>query len=396
MCTKPEKVPMVALTARGAAVGATKLNRKLLIIYCLCSGLISSLPGALIHSANAATLPEERADLGFNYYSGDGLRVTGPVLLVRKNILDQYSISANYKEDNISGASVDVRSQASAYSETREEISLGGQTIIEDSIISLNTSFSEEPDYESTSIGFAIAHDFFADLFTLNLGFNRGWDTVGQVDTNLDEDIHRYNFNLGISSVFSKRWLLSLDYEINMEEGRLDNPYRGAIIQGAHVLENYPGTRTGHAFSVSALNYRRPDTARRFYYRYFNDTWSVSSNTFEFSYATPFKQIGPELVIEYHVRFYLQNSASFYFDNAPAASKYIARDKELSDFNTVELGAVGHYDLSKWVKIYFNEVTASFGYTGIFFEYQNFTDLSKDRMLNFRADLVQAYITAKF
>lgn len=387
---------MVALTATGAAVGVTKLNNKLLIICCLCSGLISSLTGGLINNANAATLPEERADLGFNYYSGDGLRVTGPVLLVRKNILDQYSISANYKEDNISGASVDVRSQASAYTETREEISLGGQTIIEDSIVSLNTTFSEEPDYESTSIGFAVSHDFFADLFTLNLGFNRGWDTVGQVDTNLDEDIDRYNFNLGMSSVFSKRWLLSLNYEINMEEGRLDNPYRGAIIQGANVLENYPDTRTGRAFSVSALNYRRPNTVSSFYYRYFNDTWSVNSNTFEFSYATPIRQIGPELVIESHLRFYLQNSASFYFDNSPSASKYIARDKELSDFNTIEIGAVGHYDLSRWIKIYFNEVTASFGYTAIFFEYENFTDLRKDRVLNFRADLVQAYITAKF
>lgn len=378
-------------------VAVAAINCKALLVFCLTTKLIAiNLILGISNRADAATLPEERADIGFNYYSGDGVRVTGPILLVRKTILDQYSISVNYQEDNISGASVDVRAQASAYSETREEISLTGQTIVQGSTISLTTFSSDEPDYESTAIGFAVSHDFFANLFTLNMGFNRGWDKVGQTNTNLDDDIDRHSFNIGLSSVFSKTWLLSFNYDINMEEGRLDNPYRGAILQGANVLENYPDTRTGHALSVSALNYRRTNTVRRLYYRYFNDTWSVNSNTFEFSYATPIKRISPELVLESHFRLYLQNSASFYFDNASVASKYIARDKELSDFNAIEIGAVGHYNLSKWIKFYFNEVTASLGYTTIFFEYENFTDLRKQRLLNFRADLVQAYLTAKF
>ncbi len=391
---------MLAPVAMEVVVGATNLRaplkRSLNIKHLITCMFIGGFISTLTIKVDAVTLPEERTDLGFNYYNGDDLKVDGPVLLVRKNIMERYSVSAKYKEDNISGASVDVRSQASAYSETREEISLGGQAIIDNSIFRLSSTISDEPDYESKSVGIAVSHYFLSDLFTLNLGYNRGWDTVGQIDTNLDEAIDRHILNFGISSVFSKSALFSLNYEVNMEEGRLDNPYRGAILQGAHVPEKYPDTRIGHGLSVDAFHYHRTNTVSRFFYRYFTDTWAVSSNTFKFTYITPVKYIGPEFVIESHLRLYTQNGASFYSDNATSATKYIARDKELSDFGTIEIGAVGHYDLEKWNKKYFNQLVASIGYTAIFFEYSNFTDLNENQLLNFRADLLQIYITARY
>ena len=395
MYIKPERVQISVSVAMEVVVGATNFRAHLntLLMTCL---FVAGIFSGFTFNVSAVTLPEERADFGFNFYNGDGLKVDGPVLLVRKNIMERYSISAKYKEDNISGASVDVRSQASAYSETREEISLGGQAIVDNSIFSLSSTVSDEPDYESKSIEFAVSHYFLDDLFTLNLGYNRGWDTVGQVDTNLDEPVDRQVFNFGISNVFNKQSLLSLNYQVSFEEGRLDNPYRGAILQGANVPEKYPETRVGHSLSADALYYHQTNTVSRFYYRYFTDSWAVSSNTFNFTYVTPVKYVGPELILESHLRFYDQSGASFYYDNAASATRYIARDKELSDFNTIEIGAVSHYDLKKWNKKYFNQVVASFGYTAIFFEYTNFTDLSEDQLLNFRADLLQIYITARY
>ena len=37
---------------------------------------------------HAAVLPEERADSMYHFYDGGGVRVTGPALLVRKNVTD--------------------------------------------------------------------------------------------------------------------------------------------------------------------------------------------------------------------------------------------------------------------------------------------------------------------
>ena len=46
--------------------------------------------------AGATVLPEERADLMYHRYDGGDVTVDGPSVLVRKNIGDKVSVSANY------------------------------------------------------------------------------------------------------------------------------------------------------------------------------------------------------------------------------------------------------------------------------------------------------------
>ena len=364
----------------------------LLKYNCLLQLLMLGLSTGL----TAATLPEDRTDFGFTSYYGDKVRVNGPVLLVRKKILDKYSVSANYKEDNISGASVDVRTQASSFSETRKEITLEGQGRANESNIILTSSFSDEPDYESSSFGINVSHNLFSDLLTLKLGFHRGWDTVGQINTDLDESIDRHFFNLGLNGIFSKFSIFSIDYKASMAEGKLENPYRNALLQGIFVPEQHPGARLGHSLSLSSIINNKNRSVSQFGYRYFRDSWSVTSNTFNITYTTPVKYFGPGFILESHIRYHTQSSAYFYSDNALTVKKYISRDKELSDFNSIELGALIHYDLSRWFKFSTRQIITSFGYTSAFYEYDNFTDLNKDQIFNFRADLIHTYFTVKY
>ena len=78
-------------------------------------------------AAGAVTLPEERADALYHRYSGDGVTIDGPSVLVRKNFKETVSVSGNYYVDNVSSASIDVvTSGASEYAERREEFSLSG------------------------------------------------------------------------------------------------------------------------------------------------------------------------------------------------------------------------------------------------------------------------------
>ena len=58
--------------------------------------------------ARAAVLPEDRTDLMYHYYSGGGVTVNGPAVLVRKSAGDNVSVSGRYYVDTVSSASVDV------------------------------------------------------------------------------------------------------------------------------------------------------------------------------------------------------------------------------------------------------------------------------------------------
>ena len=59
-------------------------------------------------SVKAAVLPQERTDIMYHGYKGDGMDINGPSILVRKQIGNKFSVSGNYYVDTISGASIDV------------------------------------------------------------------------------------------------------------------------------------------------------------------------------------------------------------------------------------------------------------------------------------------------
>ena len=75
-------------------------------------------------AAVAGVLPEDRADALYHRYQGGGITISGPSVLVRKKIGEQFSVSANYYVDMVSSASIDVISTASPYSERRTQYSL--------------------------------------------------------------------------------------------------------------------------------------------------------------------------------------------------------------------------------------------------------------------------------
>jgi hypothetical protein len=78
-----------------------------------------------MRGAMAGILPEDRVDLLYHSYDGEGVQVTGPSILVRKGIGNSFSVYGNYYVDTISSASVDVISTASPYEEERTEVSAG-------------------------------------------------------------------------------------------------------------------------------------------------------------------------------------------------------------------------------------------------------------------------------
>ena len=55
--------------------------------------------------------------------------------------------------DSISGASIDVVTNASAYSETRNQIGMGFDYLYGDTLMNISYTYSDESDYEAKKIG---------------------------------------------------------------------------------------------------------------------------------------------------------------------------------------------------------------------------------------------------
>ena len=315
--------------------------------------------------ALAGVLPEDRADVLWHSYRGGDITIQGPSVLVRKKVGDNLSLSANYYEDMISSASIDVRLSASPYHEKREQWSAGADYVHGKSTYSAGFITSKEPDYKANTSYFAVSQDMFGDLTTLTLGYRRGWDRVykdqrnpvtGQIET---ETIFNGNtrpaiadhrgYSLSLSQILTRNAILGFNYELLTDQGYLANPYReirflspGIGPGFSKAVQVYPNTRTSNAAAAQLKYYLPYRAALTGQYRFFHDTWGIVAHTVELDYTHP---LGKHWIFEGSLRYYRQKHADFYSDLFPRANyqNFMARDRELAAFHSYTLGAGASY-----------------------------------------------------
>ncbi|TLY63394.1 MAG: hypothetical protein E6K45_12885, partial [Gammaproteobacteria bacterium] len=93
----------------------------------------------------------------WHLYKGGDITIQGPSVLVRKKVGDNLSLSANYYEDMISSASIDVKLSASPYHETRRQESVAADYLHGKSTYSAGFITSKEPDYKANTEYFAVS-----------------------------------------------------------------------------------------------------------------------------------------------------------------------------------------------------------------------------------------------
>ena len=108
--------------------------------------------------------------------------------------------------------------------------------------------------------------------------------------------------------------------------------------------EEYPDTRTGQAYSLKGIKYWQHRASTSLGYRFYRDTWDVRSSTVDLNYS---QYIGNQWVVDVYGRYYTQDKADFYSDNFSSRLRYMARDKELSSFDSFAVGGRVRYDLFK-------------------------------------------------
>jgi hypothetical protein len=359
--------------------------------------------------SHAAVLEEDRADVLYHSYDGGGMKIDGPAILLRKKASESVAVSAYYYVDTISSASVDVLSTASPYSEDRLEGQLGIEYLHDKTIMAFSVRQSDEDDYLAKSFNFNLSHDTFGDLTNLSLGFAFSDNDIGRNgDDVFAEQSQQFRIRAGINQIITRNLTLGLNLESVADEGYLNNPYRTVRYIDTTVpagvgyqSEIYPNTRNSLSAKLSASYYLPYRAALFFHYRYFSDSWSINSSDVELSYRHP---LGQNIELELKLRYYQQTKANFYSDLFPYqdAQNFLARDKELSDFNDVTLGLGFTYSIPQQFSINGWRSEASLQWDYISFYYNDFRDptiegvVGEEPLYSFSAHVIRAFFSVYF
>jgi hypothetical protein len=371
--------------------------------------LLALLSMTAVMTSRATVLPEDRVDFLWHRYDGGGVTIQGPALLVRKKFAERVSLSAGYYEDIISSASIDVVTTASPYKEKRKQWNAGLDFVRGKTIYSMGYIDSDEPDYKAQTASLGISQDMFGDLTTITLGYQRGWNIVGERDTPaFKERADTFNYQVGLSQVVTKNLLLGASFESITQEGFLNNPYRSIryldpTAGSGFTFDNevYPRTHTSNAIAIRGRYYLPFRAAVYGEYRFYTDTWQIHSHTMQIGYTYPWRDVW---LFDFSYRYYTQNNAEFYSDLFPRANyaNFMARDKELATFQTHDLGAAVSYQFLTKSWHYLNKGTVNLHYDFVKYNYDDFRNIpaggapGAEPLYSFNANVLQLFFSFWF
>jgi uncharacterized protein DUF3570 len=373
----------------------------------------------LVRSTSADVLPDNRADVFYSKYSGGGMDITGYSATARAKITENFAVEANYFIDKVSGASIDVLSQASVIKDTRKQKSGTIEYLHDKTTYTASYTSSVERDYISDTAAISLSQDMFGDLTTITLGFANTQNKVGENNgTANDPNVawlgHALTraYSAGMSQIITRNFIAGVNLQVITDAGFLANPYRSIRYldpgnpKGYSLgTQIYPDTHTSTAVQVQGKYYLPYRAAITALYRYYNDTFGVVGNTVELDYTHPIRN---KWIFEGRVRYYKQTAASFYSDLFPFADSqnFTARDQNLAALNNYTLGAkVTYAFLPDGWKV-FKRGTVTFDASRIRFNYQDFRNIKdfgvpqyspgSEPLYSFNANVFQVFVSVYF
>jgi hypothetical protein len=373
----------------------------------------------LIRSTSADVLPDNRADVFYSKYSGGGMDITGYSATARAKITENFALEANYFIDKVSGASVDVLSQASVIKDERKQKSGTIEYLRDKTTYTASYMSSVERDYVSDTASFSLSQDMFGDLTTVTLGFANTKNKVGENNgTANDPNVAWLGHALtraysgGVSQIITKNFIAGVNLQVITDAGYLANPYRSIRYLDptnpkgySLATQIYPETHTSTAVQVQGKYYLPYRAAVTALYRYYTDTWGVVGNTYEIDYTHPVRN---RWIFEGRVRYYKQSAATFYSDLFPFAGSqnFTARDQNLAALDNTTIGAKVTYAFLPDGWRFFKRGTVTLDASRIRFNYRDFRDIKDfgvpafgpgaEPLYQFNANVFQVFVSMYF
>jgi hypothetical protein len=373
----------------------------------------------LMSAGSAGVLPDDRADLFYSRYSGGGMDITGTSVLARKKITEDLAVEFNYFVDQVSGASIDVLSQASVIKDERKQATGTVEYVHDKTTYTFSYINSRERDYISNTTHFSLSQDMFGDLTTLTLGFSRTRDEVGENNGTAETPVVAWlghadtrSYDGGLSQILTKNLIAGVNLEVITDAGYLANPYRSIRYldptnpKGYSLASQvYPDTRTSTAVQTQAKYYLPYRAAITGSYRFYRDTWGIIGNTYELDYTHPIRNLW---ILEGRLRYYKQGSAVFYSDLFPYADSqnFMARDQDLAAQDNTTIGAKATYAFLPDGWKMFKRGTVTFDVSRIQFKYLDFHNIKyyglpeyepgEEPLYQFNATVYQLFMSVFF
>jgi len=372
----------------------------------------------LVRSTSADVLPDNRADVFYSKYSGGGMDITGYSATARAKVTENFALEANYFVDKVSGASIDVLSQASTIKDERKQKSGTIEYLRDKTTYTASYISSVERDYISDTASISLSQDMFGDLTTVTLGFADTKNKVGENNGTANDPKVAWlghaltrAYSGGVSQIITKNFIAGVNLQVITDAGYLANPYRSiryldTVARGYSLAsQTYPETHTSTAVQVQGKYYLPYRAAVTALYRYYNDTWGVVGNTYELDYTHPIRN---KWIFEGRVRYYKQNAASFYrdlFDFNPQQN-FEARDQNLAALDNITVGAKVTYAFLPEGWSVFKRGTVTLDYSRIRFNYLDFRNIKDfglpqyqpgtEPLYQFNANVFQVFVSMYF
>ena len=239
-----------------------------------------------------------------------------------------------------------------------------------------NVSVSQEYDYASFGFGgnysyllndknteLSIRANVFLDSWKIIYPFElRPFEDLGYTPLKTNKR-NSYAIGFGFSQILSKKAQGSISLDLVQQEGLLSTPFqrvffkdRDAIIIGngfqlADDIERLPSSRFKIAIGGRLNYYINEMFVLRFYLRYYQDNWGITSYTA--SIEAPIK-LGDFFTLYPSYRYYTQTKADYFYkaNDALSTDAFYTSDYDLSNFNAGEFGlGVSYTDIFTKVKL---------------------------------------------
>lgn len=302
-----------------------------------------------------------------SYYSQDGEHsaVTGgigteeqtvvsPVIVLRWQLGELWSLSGTLGLDNITSASVnnmdnpdmlpgDGVSGASKVDQ-RTYGTINATRRVGENNFTLGIGGSTEFDYLSFSGGLGWSRDFAQKNTTIAAGVWQYEDTIDHYDIfglNIGEESRSTTaLSATLTQVLGRRTVALLDLSASLQSGFLSTSFQEVILSsGEHVAERLPDSRDRYAAGVRVNHAFSSSIVQKAYFRRYDDDWDVSANTIELEthFRLPTNQ---EMWLFPILRWHDQTGSSYFglpgeFDGS---ENFFTADRDLSTFTSEKYG----------------------------------------------------------
>jgi hypothetical protein len=353
-------------------------HRIFLIIGLLTSGLITYAQDST-NGYQKRRLDPVEVDILFGYYTqqGNHSAVTGgrgteeltdysPTILVNIPVDSNKALTLDVGIDAYTSAStdkIDYRVSSASYKDVRTHAVVGyNQKFTKPGLeAGILGSFSIESDYLSRGVGISLGKEMeegnsmltfktwlYFDVVGwgwLNPDYFRNVKIIYPVelrDTNWFDDGRRntYSFSLAFSRNMTKRMNMSIFTGFTYQEGLLSTPFHRVYFADQEMprVEKLPSTRI-KMLAGMRWNYFIGDMfVLRTHYRYYADSWEISSNTV--SIEVPVKITGFFSVYPIY-RYHTQKGTKYFapYKQHQTSASYYTSDYDLSRIISNEIGA---------------------------------------------------------